>query len=125
MLLPELSIYQSGEPPQSGQYIIRSLEGRVEFEIEWEDASKNHHSISFGGPIDGEKHDSDSPGVTSVMYEKLDDSILDSTAFSGDKILLYARRAASSNGDLLAVSQVIHGEGGNLTNFQVYKRKGT
>lgn len=125
ILLPELSIYQSGEPPLSGQYVIRSVESIVEFEIEWIDASRERHKIGFSGPVDGEKHDSESPGITSVIYEKIDESILDSTAFSEDKILMYARRAASLSGDLLAVFQVIHGEEGKLSNFQVYQRKGT
>lgn len=125
ILLPELSIYQHGESPVSGLYVIQSVEGTVYFQIEWTDTSGTDHNLEFSGPLDGQKHDSDSPGVSDLVYEKIDDSTLDSTAFNGDEILMYARRTASSDGSLLAVSQVFHGEDGNLSNFQVYRRKGT
>ncbi|MDP6736287.1 MAG: hypothetical protein QF732_07280 [Nitrospinaceae bacterium] len=124
VLLPELCIYQNGEPPPSGLYVIRSKTEVIEFEIEWKDTSGTDHSLSYGGPLDGKKHTSDSPGVSDVAYEKIDDLTLDSTSYDGDKILMYVRRVASETGDLLAVSQVIFGENGSLSNFQVYRRKG-
>ncbi|PCI75615.1 MAG: hypothetical protein COB20_12515 [SAR86 cluster bacterium] len=123
-LLPELCIYQNGDSPVSGSYVIRSKDGTIEFEVEWTDTSGADHRLSFGGSLDGQKHASDAPGISDVAYEKINDLTLDSTAFNGDTILMYARRIASSDGGLLAVSQSLYGENGDLTNFQVYRRKG-
>lgn len=125
ILIPELCIYQNGEPPASGSYEIQTGETDTHFKIEWTDQSGVSHSVNFSGTADGDKYESDTPGVTHVIYEKISDMILDSTAFDGDKVLLYARRVASLNGELLAVSQVAHAEGGNFTNIQIYRRMGT
>lgn len=124
-LIPELCIYQSGEPPNSGSYEIQTEGGLVQFKIEWTDQSAESHTISFGGPVDGTKLDSDAPGVSAVSYEKINDSSLNSTAFDGDKILLYAQRVVSSDGNLMAVSQVIYSGESSTANFQVYRREGS
>lgn len=123
ILLPELSIYQNGEPPLSGKYIIRTNKGVVEFEIEWTDSTGKAHKLAFGGPLDGEKHEVKTPGLSSVVYKKINDFTLDSYAYSGDKMLLNARRVVAEDLSLLAVSQISYGDEGALTNLQVYRRK--
>jgi len=123
LLAPELSLYQSGEPPLSGSYSIRSREEQIEFEVEWMDASGSVQKLNYGGPLDGKKHAWDTPGISHIQYEKISDSILDSTVYDGEKKLMYARRAASTAGDLLVVSQTVYGENGSYSNFQVYRRK--
>lgn len=125
ILIPELSIYQHGDPPVSGRYVIRAAGANIEFEITWTDAVGEEFQIAFGGPLDGQKHDSDTPGISALMYEKIDDSTLDSTAYNGEEILLYARRVAAQDKKLLSVSQVTYTDNGTLTNFQVYRRDNT
>lgn len=125
LLLPELSIYQLGEPPVSGRYSINSIGDNIKIAIEWKDISGTDHSLSFGGPLDGIKHESEASGFTDVMYEKIDDATLDTTAFNGENVLLYARRVASNAGDLLAVSQVTFTDNCEFSNFQVYRREGS
>ncbi len=126
VLIPELSIYQRGEPPLSGVYIISTENGHVNFRIQWTDLSCSSHTLEFGGQANGEKQASDAPGVSHVSYEKIDNLILDSTAYGGnggEQKLLYARRAASKDGSVLSVAQVIYADDKAYSNFQVYKRK--
>ncbi len=123
MLLQELSIYQRSEPPLSGEYRISSNGEIVEFEVLWKDSAGLDDNLSFGGPLDGQKHITDSPGISHICYEKISESTLDSMAFDDDDIVLYARRTVSADGQLMAVSQVHHGEHGKSSNFQVYRRK--
>ena len=120
-LIPELSIYQLNEPPVSGRYCIR-LEGEViAFDIYWSDRAGQTFELHFGGPLDGERHEDDSPGVSHVMYRHVDSLILDSVAYNGDAVVLNARRIAAQDGALLAVAQTFPAAG-ELTNFQVYRR---
>ena len=123
ILIPELSLYQSGEPPLSGEYLIGSDGELIEFEVIWKDAAGLDHNLRFGGPLDGKKHPTETPGVSHICYEQISDSILDSTAYDEDEVGFYARRAVSEDGGLLVVSQVLHGEHGKSSNFQVYRRK--
>lgn len=122
-LIPELSIYQRGEPPGSGLYVISAEGDNINFEISWTDLAEQSHELAFGGPLDGNLHETDAHGVTHVMYEAVDERTLDSTAFADELIVLYARRVASEDGELLAVSQTQPGEQGTVTNFQVYRRQ--
>jgi len=123
LLIPELCIYQSGEPPFEGTYTISVNSGGISFSIVWKDRSGKDHELHFGGLLDGIKHPSQAPGITDVSYERIDERTLDSTAFNLDKIVMYARRVASSDGALLAISQVIYVDEGVFSNFQVYRRK--
>lgn len=123
LLIPELSIYQRGEPPLSGLYVISTESDKVNFTIQWTDASNSSHTLEFGGQANGEKQASNTPGVSHVSYEKIDNLILDSTAYDGERKLLYARRAASKDGGILSVVQVIYADDEAYSNFQVYKRE--
>ncbi len=124
VLIPELCVYQSGSPPIEGRYALAKYGGRIEFLIQWRDGDGQSHSLEFGGPLDGQKHPSKAPGISTLCYEEIDERTLDSTAFDGDTPRMYARRVASLDGSLLAVSQVIYGDEGAVTNFQVYRREG-
>jgi len=123
ILVPELCIYQSGEPPTEGTYTISRNSVDISFLINWKDRGGKEHELRFGGPLDGKKHPSQAPGITDVSYERIDERTLDSTAFNHNETVMYARRVASGDGFLLAVSQVIYGDKGALSNFQVYRRK--
>ena len=121
-LVPELCIYQQGDPPLEGTYHIGSKNGAIEFRIAWKDQAGQEHNLEFGGPLDGEAHKSDAPGVSHVKYEKISESILDSTSYDNGSILMYARRIASADASLLSVMQrIMIGESAH-SNFQVYRR---
>lgn len=121
-LIPELCIYQANEPPAAGRYSIQYSAERIEIEIWWQDQSQNPFEMKFGGLPDGEKHSYDAPGVTHVQYEHVNENTLDSTAYQGNEVVLYARRVASNDGSVLVVNQTISGENGKATNTQIYRR---
>jgi hypothetical protein len=123
ILIPELSLYQTGTPPLSGRYTISENETEVHFEIEWVDINGDEHILTFGGSHDGARHPITAPGVTEVSFMGVDDHTLDSTAYDNGEVVMSARRVVSKDGTLLAVSQVIHTAEGKSSNFQVYRRE--
>ena len=123
VLVPELCIYQKGDPPISGKYTISGDESEIHFRIDWTDIEGTDHKLEFGGELNGTPQEVVAPGITGVAYEKVDDNTLDSTAYVNADIVMYARRAVSWRKDLLAVSQVSYTPDGNFSNFQVYRRE--
>jgi hypothetical protein len=124
VLVPELCIYEEGEPPLEGVYRITSKEGLVDLRIAWRDIHDQTHSIQFGGPCDGESHQSDQPGIAAVSFTQVDELTLDSAAFSEDGTeLMWARRRKSEDGWLLSTVQRLRREDGTTYSLtQVYRR---
>ena len=123
ILIPELCIYQSGEPPLNGIYKIQSDGTEVRFSLTWTDKEAAEHAIEYGGPIDGSKHLIDASDSTSTAFLRVDENTLDSTVYDNDRKTMYARRIVSAGNDLLAVVQVEYKPENNSSNFQVYRRK--
>lgn len=123
ILVPELSLYQAGQPPRSGRYEIELTAQQARFSVAWRGADDDEHAIEFGGCPDGARHRADSPGVTHLSIDVVDPYTLDSRAFRGQIQLAYARRRASDDGELLSVVQELSGpDGSTIRNFQVYRR---
>lgn len=122
-LVPELSLYQEGDPPASGIYRIFTRGGAVEIHIDWTLRDGSEHTVAFGGPLDGRSHPSDAPGVDAVSYTAVDERTLDSSAYDAGEEVAYARRIASVDGALLVTLQVgRRGDGSRFRNTQVYRR---
>lgn len=121
-LVPELCIYQSGNSPIEGEYIISRNSVEVSFRIIWKDRDGKSHELQFKGFLDGMKHPIQMPGVTDMSCERIDERTLDTTAFNCEHTVMYARRVASNDGAVLAVNQVLYGPEGPSSNFQVYRR---
>lgn len=121
-LVPELCIYQQGEPPASGLYEIAEDGEQIVISIKWETAAGETQSASFAGPPTGEQLPIEAPGVSHLSISHVDELTLDSAAYLDGKEIMYARRAVSSQGDLLSTVQTLHGEAGSVSNFQVYRR---
>ena len=81
-LVPELSHYEAGEPPESGAYLIESKDGEIHFDIHWV-ATGQPMSINFSGPADGRQVPSDFPGVDSFSVLHEDDYTLSGDALAG------------------------------------------
>jgi hypothetical protein len=123
-LLPELSFYEDGQPPQEGRYEI-NVEGKnVSFSVRWR-ADDKDQSISFSGPLDGQLHHSDAAPNAKVSFTHVDENTLES-AFSVDEVqMAFARRQVSHDGALLAVLQVnTKPDGSSVRITQVYRRVG-
>lgn len=128
ILLPELSLYQVGAPPQRGTYVITEHGGIVHFRIDWVPAEGGpERTLSFSGPPDGvvQPASAPAPGAPdSFSVVRVDHRTLDSSAFAAGQVVAYARRIVSSDGELLAVVQQGTAPGqGLFRNFQVYRRR--
>ena len=123
ILIPELSHYEKGQPPLNGKYTISGDDAHIHFDVEWTDAQQAPHTLEFGGALNGQKHEVHAPGITSVVYLKIDDNTLDTTAYNDDEVVIYARRLVSQRNELLTVLQRTHTPEGSFSNFQVYWRE--
>jgi hypothetical protein len=130
MLVPELCLYESGPVPASGVYEIAQRDGVVEFGVRWTmEAGGQEFSATFAGPSDATAQSLPLPDGApqgtpdGLRITRVNASTLDSEALVGDSVVAYARRAASSDGALLAVVQESRSGGGRgPRNFQVYRR---
>ena len=122
-LVPELSLYQSGEPPRSGRYALESEGDALAVHIDWVDAQGEPGEASYGGPTDGSEIELDAPGAPRLTLQRVDDATLDSAVFVDGEQIAWARRRASTDGSLLSVVQSgTDAEGTAFRNFQVYRR---
>jgi hypothetical protein len=123
-LVPELCIYEEGEPPIAGDYRVTVRGGVVDIRIGWRDVHDQAYSIRFGGPCDGQPHSSNQPGVATVSFTQVDDLTLDSTAFAEDESeIMWARRRKSADGELLSTLQRLRRDDGTTyCLLQVYRR---
>jgi hypothetical protein len=128
LLIPELSIYQVGEPPASGRYEISANGDRLEFAVRWtSQANGPEQTTAFGGPADGSAITLPVPAGVSApdtfTITRIDAQTLDSAALMQGETVSYARRRVSDDGSLMSVVQETHLPDGRIVrNFQVYRR---
>jgi len=123
ILVPELCLYEEGNPPVSGIYRISQLDGDVRISIDWEAQDGMKHQIEFQAPDSGAKQPSNNPGTSHFSITRVSPLILDSHAYAGEEEVAYARRRASGDGLLLATVQAgRRANGRSFRNFQVYRR---
>lgn len=126
MLIPELSLYAMGIPPASGLYVIERVATGLVVRVEWTmQPSEPTRSTGFGGPDDGsvQAMPAGAPGPDGFSLQRIDERTLDSSAFREGKVIAYARRVASLDGQLLSVVQESNTpDGKSFRNFQVYRR---
>jgi len=126
ILVPELCLYEEGSPPVSGIYRISQLDDDVRISIDWEAQDGSKHQIEFQAPDSGVKQPSRTPGPSHLSITRVSPLILESSAYSGDEEVAYARRCASEDGLLLSTVQVGRRPNGtSFRNFQVYRRQAT
>ncbi|HEX7120987.1 MAG TPA: hypothetical protein VF178_01365 [Gemmatimonadaceae bacterium] len=126
-LIPELSLYAAGTPPQSGTYSITEASGgTLTLRVVWRmpgDASE--HATEFGGRADAVPipipHEPGMPDAFTLT--RIDAGTLDSAALRDGEQVAYARRAVTEDGSLMAVVQeYLTPNGQRVRNFQVYRR---
>jgi len=126
ILVPELCLYEDGNPPVSGIYRISQSDEDVRISIDWEAQDGSKHQIEFQAPDSGAKQPSSNPGPSHLSITRVSPFILDSSAYAGDEEVAYARRCASEDGLLLSTVQVgRRANGTSFRNFQVYRRQTT
>lgn len=125
-LVPEVSVYDDGVPPEEATYELTQDGAEVRVVMSWRPAgSSNHRATEFAGVADGVVHPvTGVAGVTGLSLTRSDARTLDSTALDGDTVVSSARRVASADGSLLVVVQRAHRtDGGSLQTVQLYRRR--
>lgn len=126
VLVPELCLYEEGNPPLQGIYQIAQLDEGVRISIDWATPDGSKHHIAFQAPDDGVKQPSNSPGASHLSITRISPLILDSRAYIGEEEVACARRRVSDDGLLLSTVQVVRrADGTSFRNFQVYRRQMT
>jgi len=124
VLMPELSLYEMGPMPTSGDYRISLDKEQVVIELSWTMEDGSPQSMTYGGPMDGRREQIDTPGIDELSFDRIDEHTLDSSAFAVGIRVSYARRAVSHDGHLMTtVQEGPNPSGGTFRNFQVYRRK--
>jgi hypothetical protein len=118
-LVPELSHYSAGGPPESGLYRIWRDGGLIRFQVDWV-ASGQARSVSFATPEDAS--DAPYPGLDRMFATVVSADVLDTTAFKDGQRIAYARRRVAAAGDLMAVFQDNAGPEGPVQIHQLYRR---
>lgn len=122
-LIPELSLYQFGDSPRSGEYTLREEGGVLHVTIAWVDGKGEPGATQYGGPMDGSEIELEAEGSPVLTLTRVDGQTLDSAVHSGGEQVAWARRVASADGALLAVVQTGKDpEGRPFRNFQVLRR---
>ncbi|HTO74314.1 MAG TPA: hypothetical protein VMJ30_10845, partial [Gemmatimonadales bacterium] len=124
-LIPELSLYEFGPVPTSGEYRIARQGKQLEVSIGWTMADGAPRTTSFAAPDDGSWQAYEGPGAETFTLTRIDECTLDSAAFRAGRSIGYARRVASKDGGILVVVQDgAKDDGEKFRNFQVYRRAG-
>ncbi|MEM1248220.1 MAG: hypothetical protein AAGA81_10910 [Acidobacteriota bacterium] len=124
-LVPELSLYESGDPPRRGTYVLEANGDDVAVEIDWIDGEGESGAASYGGPTDGSEIAIDAPGSPKLTMTHVNEGTLESAVYVGGNEVAWAQRRASADGELLSVVQAGRDpEGQPFRNFQVYRRVG-
>lgn len=103
----ELNVYESGRPPVSGLYIIEATAQGYHIAMHWRTVDGDDRSAEYGAIPDG-----------------VDDRTLDSDAKAGGKVVSYARRVLSEDGQTMTITQSgTTAEGQSFNNVSIYRRK--
>lgn len=123
-LIPELSVYQAGEPLVSSYYIISMIDDFVDLDVSWSTSENPQPQFaSYAGPCDGTRLKIDAAGIEYMAFDCISPSVLDSSGYTGDARVMYTRRVVSDDGQLLSVMQEAQGlDGAVVRNFQVFSR---
>jgi hypothetical protein len=121
-LVPELSHYDQGGPPDTGTYRIEADGNILRFHISWQAGGKDH-AVIFAAPLDGREIPSEFPGIDSFAVLLEGPKSLVSTATASGRVVMRARRLVSDDGALMSIRQDnIGADGSTSGSFQVYRR---
>ena len=77
ILVPELCLYEEGEPPLLGRYKIEQQSNEVQISVWWKSKDGTELETEFGGSNDGTKIPADYPGVSHLSITRISEFILD------------------------------------------------
>jgi hypothetical protein len=116
--------YQFGDAPQQGLYIIAPNQNGYLVTMQWMNSAGKSFEMSYEATPDGKEYPANAPGVDNQSMTRVDDKTLDSAAMASGKVIAYARRILSDDGQIMTITQSGKTPGGEeFTNTSVYMRR--
>ncbi len=124
-LIPELSHYATGDPPEAGHYDIRRDGEGLSLAIRWT-ADGEVRSAAFSAVPDGRLTPIETPRLDGFTLTALSDAELESRAVAGGVDVSHAIRRVSDDRRLMCVVQSATDEveGWRVASCQIYERIG-
>jgi hypothetical protein len=121
---PAQTVYQHGAPPRQGVYIIAYDGHQLHFDMQWTTAEGAERSQQIDVIPNGREQPYENPAVAdTVCYTPVDQFTLDSTATKQGRVVAYARRVLSPNGNTMTITQSgTTSKGAHFENRSVYRR---
>jgi hypothetical protein len=117
------SIYQLGQPPDKGTYLIEDEGDKIKVTMDWTAVDgKSFHQLYFG-VLDGEDHPyHDNPMIDSMSMTLVSNRRMDSDAKKDGEVVSYATRELSEDGHVMTITMMNYTLTGTFTNVAIYKR---
>lgn len=124
VLMPGTCVYEQGEPPQDGTYLIAAKGKTLKFSAVWTDTAGEQQDVTFEGRPNGIAMPFDGGDlVDAISVELVSEQQLDTTAWRGGKAQMFAKRTLSDSGRQMTISQTVYLPGGTSpTNWSTYQR---
>ena len=122
--MPGSCVYEQGDPPIDGAYLIATKGKSLLFTARWTDSAGSRQEVSFEGRPNGVAMPFNGGDFADALsVELVTDRQLDTTAWRNGKALMYAKRTLSDSGKQMTISQTVHlPDGTSPTNWSTYER---
>jgi hypothetical protein len=120
----EKSVYQLGEPPKIGDYLIEPEGEKLKVTMHWVTVDdKEFNQVYYSIPDGVEYPYTDGPGVDAVSMTLTAPNTLDSAAIKDGKVINFARRILSDDGKTLKITMSgITPQGTEYSNLAIYEK---
>lgn len=120
----EKSVYQLGEPPKVGDYIIEPDGDRLKVTMHWITIDDKVFNQVYYSIPDGKDYPyTDGPGVDAVSMTLSAPNTLDSAAIKDGKVISFARRILSEDGKTLTITMSgVTPQGTPYSNLAIYEK---
>lgn len=125
ILTHEGTVYEVGEPPQTGLYRIEPDGERMKFTMEWTDASGKAFDAVYHTVADGVPYPYEATPTISISTSLLDAQTLETTTWMEGKAINSGTRVLSPDGSTMTVTISGEHRGKPYRNVSVYHRAGT
>jgi hypothetical protein len=126
VLDPTQSVYEAGQPPQSGAYRIDPEGDSLKFTMDWVAANGQHHEMVYYTIADGKEYAYENSAITdAISTTRIDAHRLDTISKKNGRIIAIGSRVLSAEGLTMTVTQTSIDENGQrYNNVSVYTKRG-
>jgi len=122
-LIPEVTKYNMGQPPQKGQYLISMQGEKIHLDVSWTDHQGQDFQLDFGLIPDGTAQPFADTKLADSMRMSMDgDQVLESWSSKNGHELVHVRRTLNEAGDQMEVIQDFNmPDGPKVKNISTYQ----